>query len=300
MNKRKINLFPLCVLSAGTLWGSMGLFVNNLNARGLSSLDIVALRGIVAAIIIAVILLINGAGGFKIKLKDIWVFFGSGVCSVLFFNFCYFRAILETSMSVAAVMLYTAPAFVMLISWPLFNERFTRNKVISLFCALLGCVFVSGVFEGGSKLNAAGILAGIGAGFGYALYSIFSRFAIKKGYSSMTITFYTFLFSAIGSFALTDVPVAISLSFSGLGTGVYSILFVIISTVLPYLLYTKGLTGTENGQASIIASIEPVSATVIGFVAFGQIPSVFGFVGMLLVLGGIVISNVPTGNRTRS
>lgn len=291
MNK-KINIYPILIFLAGALWGSMGLFVHRLNDIGCSSLDIVVLRGVVTAVVMGIILIFKDKGAFKIRLKDIWVFIGTGVLSVVFFNFCYFISIMETSMSVAAVLLYTAPAFVMLMSRPLFKEKITSSKVISLVLAIIGCVFVSGLIEGGSNINVPGVLAGIGAGLGYALYSIFSRFAINKGYSTLTITFYTFFFSGIGSLPLTNPVKAISLSFSSLSTAVFSVLFVLISTVFPYLLYTLGLKGTENGRASIIASIEPVSATLLGLIVFGEVPSVYGFIGMLLVLTGIVVSNL--------
>lgn len=97
-----------------------------------------------------------------------------------------------TSLSVAAVLLYTAPAFVMVLSYLLFHEKFTVRKSIALVLTFVGCVFVTGIIGSSQTLSGKGILIGIGAGFGYALYSIFGRFALKKGYDSFTISFYTF------------------------------------------------------------------------------------------------------------
>lgn len=290
--KNKSTFIPsLLVFLAGSLWGSMGLWVHRLHDLGCDSMDIVALRGIITAAVMAVVLLIRDPRAFRIRLQDFWVFLGTGIASVIFFNVCYFNAILETSMSVAAVLLYTAPAFVMVLSLLLFHEPLGVRKLLALGCALVGCLFVSGVIEEGSPLSTTGILFGVGAGLGYALYSIFSRFAIQKGYSTLTITFYTFLLAGLGSFPLTNVPHALQLSFSSVTGAVFTLLFVLVSTVFPYLLYTRGLEGLENGRASIIASIEPVMATVLGFIAFSEVPSPFGFVGMVLVLGGIIISS---------
>lgn len=61
-----------------------------------------------------------------------YYFFGSGVCSLVFFNWCYFSAISTSSMSVAAVLLYTSPVFVTLLSALFFRERITSHKVAAL------------------------------------------------------------------------------------------------------------------------------------------------------------------------
>jgi drug/metabolite transporter (DMT)-like permease len=69
------------------------------------------------------------------------------------------------------------------------------------------------------------------------------------------------------------------------------IVFVLVSTIIPYLTYTIGLKGVENGRASIIASIEPVVATLIGILWFHEKMTIWVLIGIILVLTGIVISN---------
>ena len=78
------------IVSAGILWGSMGLFVRRLNGLGLASMEIVALRSVVTAVLMLLFLLCFDRRLLQIKWKDIWCFFGTGVCSILFFNFCCF------------------------------------------------------------------------------------------------------------------------------------------------------------------------------------------------------------------
>ena len=106
----------ILILTAGILWGCMGLFVRPFNEMGLTTWDIVFLRAILTTVFMAVVLLIKDKRLFKIRLKDIWCFFGTGIVSIVFFNMCYFKEITVTSLSVAAILLYTAPAFVMIIS----------------------------------------------------------------------------------------------------------------------------------------------------------------------------------------
>jgi drug/metabolite transporter (DMT)-like permease len=226
-----------------------------------------------------------------IKVKDIWCFIGTGALSVSFFNFCYFKTITLTSLSVAAVLLYTAPAFVMIMSSFLFKEEMTKKKVSALAIAFMGCVLVSGVVGGGGALNAKGLLVGLGAGFGYALYSIFGRYALQRGYNSMTITFYTFVFATLATVFMTDVSFIINIVETRPGLSVYAAFMILVVTLFPYLCYTKGLSGMENGTASVIASIEPVMATVLGILIYKEKMTFVNAFGMLLVLGSIVILN---------
>ena len=283
---------PFFVLLAGILWGTMGIYVRRLNALGFTTIEIVAVRSVVTAVLLLCILFFYNKEMLKIRLKDIWWFAGTGILSIVFFNYCYFKAITMTSLSVAAVLLYTAPAIVMVLSAFLFREKITIVKMISLAATFAGCVFVTGLAGGAKSLNVAGILAGLGAGFGYALYSIFSRYAIERGYHSLTISFYTFVFASVGVLPLADINIIYDACVKDFSIAGFYLVFALISTVVPYILYTLGLTGLENSKASIIASIEPVTATVLGLVLFHEKMTIHNVIGILLVLGAIVICNL--------
>jgi len=281
----------LYVLASGCMWGCMGLLVRPLNKIGLVTMDICFLRGFVTFIVMFVTLLIFNRGALKIRLKDVWCFIGTGALSVSFFNFCYFKTITLTSLSVAAVLLYTAPAFVMVMSFFLFKENMTKKKVAALVIAFMGCVLVSGVVGGSGTLNAKGLLVGLGAGFGYALYSIFGRYALQRGYNSITITFYTFMFATLATIFMADVASIIYIVEKQPGISVYATFMILFVTLFPYLCYTKGLSGMENGTASVIASIEPVMATVLGILIYKEEMTFVNAFGMILVLASIVILN---------
>ena len=120
---KKDTLGTLYVLIAGILWGTMGLFVNYFDSLGLGSIDIAGVRVFFAAILVVIFILIKNPKLLCIKLKDIWCFIGSGLISLMIFTVCYFRTIVLSSMSVAAVLLYTSPVFVILLSLIIFKER---------------------------------------------------------------------------------------------------------------------------------------------------------------------------------
>lgn len=280
---------PIFVLLAGILWGMMGIYVRRLNAAGFTTIEIVAVRSVVTALLLFLVLFFYNREMLKICIRDIWCFAGTGILSIVFFNYCYFKAITMTSLSVAAVLLYTAPAIVMILSAVFFHEKITAVKLTSLVATFIGCVLVTGLVGSTESLNAAGILVGLGAGLGYALYSIFSRFALERGYHSLTISFYTFVFASIGVLPLADVQKIYGACVEDIGMLGFYLVFALVSTVIPYILYTLGLTALENSKASIIASVEPVAATVLGIVLFHEKMTVNIVTGIVLVLGAIVI-----------
>ncbi len=276
-------------MASGILWGSMGLFVRTLNGVQLSSMDLVFLRSLLTGVGMVLYLGCTRRELLKIRLRDLWCFLGSGIASIVFFNFCYFRAITVTSLSVAAVLLYTAPAMVMVMSRFLFGEAFTRRKGLSLLLTVAGCVLVTGVLESGQQLSAGGILLGLGAGFGYALYSIFSRYALERGYQSLTITCYTFLIAAAATAFAVDPVRVLAAGFSSPSVSVYSLGLGLVCTVIPYLLYTFGLKYVDNSRAAILASVEPVTATLLGAVIFRETLTLPVLAGMVLVLLGMAV-----------
>ena len=260
----------------------------------------VLIRAVTTTILMFVFLLFYNKQYLKIRWKDLWCFAGTGIVSIVFFNYCYFTSITMTSLSVAAVLLYTAPAFVMLFSRILFKEKLTVQKLAAVALTFAGCVLVTGLAGGTGSLSPKGILIGLGAGVGYALYSIFSRFALERGYNTFTISFYTFFLAAIGAVPLADVKRTVSIVCAGPDKIAAAFLFGFLSAVLAFLLYTEGLSRMENGKAAILASIEPVVATLAGMLVYGELLSVTEWLGVALVLGAIVLCNVDPQSQKQS
>lgn len=288
MESKSNKLSVLCVLTAGILWGCMGILVRTMNGGGFNSLEVTAFRSFVTAAIMLLGMLLFNRKSLKIKLKDIWCFIGTGILSVIFFNVCYFSCMNYTTLSTAAILLYTAPSFVIVMSFFLFKEKLSVKKVAALVLAFAGCTLVSGGF-GREAISAPGLLTGLGAGFGYALYSIFSRYALMRGYSTYTITTYTFLFAAVGSLPFIKPGHVVMCLRTAPQDIPFAVFMAIVTTVFAYLLYTKGLSGLENGRASIIASIEPVMASVVGAVIYKEGMEPAGIAGMVLVLASCVL-----------
>lgn len=275
------------ILLAAALWGVIGMWNRTLMAAGLSPTGIVTVRNFGGMALLVIVFAIRDRSVFRVKREHLKYFVGTGIVSVLLFTVCYFSCQRICSLAVASILLYTAPSFVVVLSAILWKEPVTKKKLLALLLTIVGCACVCGVFSGGLTITAAGILLGLGAGFFYALYSIFGRYALAH-YDSMTVTVWTFLFAGPASLLMLR-PEELRITFSMPLSWVMAAGLVVFSTVLPYIFYTRGLSCVESGKASIMASLEPVVAALAGVFMFGEPMTAMTAVGIVLVLSGVVI-----------
>ena len=139
-------------------------------------------------------------------------------------------------------------------------------------------------------LTLSGLLYGLGSGFGYALYSIFGKYAVRK-YSSLTITAFTFYLALAASWPLADFDYQrlAAINLHAIGS---ALCLGLLCAVLPYLLYTKGLEQIEAGQASILATIEPFVAATVGVIFFAEALTPVKIIGMGLIFAAIAVLNI--------
>jgi len=288
------RLSYLFIVIAAMLWGIIGVFVNKLYSFGFEPTQVVSVRAAGASLMLVIYLLFTNKEYLKIQFRDIKYFIGTGIISFAFFNWCLFVAIKHTSLSVATILMYTAPAFVMIFSAILFKEKLTKIKLISLILTFAGCVLVTGYFQSADqRVSTLGILAGLGSGLGYALYSIFAKYALEK-YSPMTIPVYTFIAASIGLIPFTDFR-GIAVAFANPAVVFYALALGLFSTVLPFMFYTKGLSKLESGKASLIATLEPVVASTVGFMIFKEPVTPSKIAGIILVIAALsIIREKPT------
>jgi drug/metabolite transporter (DMT)-like permease len=290
------RLAYIYVLLGAALWGIIGIFVDALSELGFTPLQIVTLRVVSAAVMLVIFLAFTNPKLLKIDLGDSLSFIGTGIFSIVFFNWCYFTAIEEVSLSVAVILLYTGPAFVTIISWLVYDEPLTRRKLGALILTLIGCALVIRLIPlSDQRISLYGFLVGLGSGFGYALYSIFGKHALKK-YRSLTVITYTFVFASVVMFPLSGFTIdAAQLSDSFIWWQVLGLGF--FPTALAYLLYTTGLSMVESSRASITATLEPVVATVLGVWVFDDMLTFYQFIGIIFVLVAVVLVQLKKSSK---
>lgn len=282
------------IILAGIFWGSMGLFVHVLtDTFGFSSIQGAVIRITTCVVILGIFLLIKDRSLFRVNPRHLPLLAANGLISVLLMTSFYFASVSAgTSMSITAILVYTAPFIVVLVSCLFMGEKFTVQKVVSLIIAFAGCCLVSLTDAG--KSTPLGLLFGLLSGVSYALYSILSTVALRKNIHSFTVTFYSFVFASVGCIFIaiftdmgavfasaTNIP---SLALAMFGTG-------LVTAVLPFTLYTKGLSGTSPAKASIMAYIEPIAACVFGYFR-GESITFPMFIGITLTVAAIVFLNI--------
>lgn len=297
MKKKNQTIGMLLVLIAGILWGTQGYFVNHLKARGLESPEISVMRLGFTFILIALWLLVFQRDVFVTKKRCVKYYIGCGlgmVGSSLF----YFYSITMTSMSVAAVLMYTAPIIVVVLSIFIFRQHLTILKTVCCLASFLGAAMVSGIFKGVENINVPGVALGCAAGFSYAMYSIFSSLALSRGAKPLSITVYAFGFATLTMLPFGQLPTLVDKILSDPFIIVISMSQALLSCLAPYVIYTIGLKYTDASNASIISTVELVVATIIGFLAgFDAAPDMIAIAGIVLVVGSVVMLNVKIPHK---
>ncbi len=287
---KKVNFHFILVFLAAVFWGTAGIFVRNLEDT-FGQMQLVFWRAVLSAIVFGLIIIFKDKTFLKINLKDIWLFICAALFSIVLFNFSYYTTMSLTSLSVAAVLLYTAPFFVVIISVLIFKERLNINKISACVVAFVGCCFVTGLFDTTQRLSTKSVFYGLLTGFGYALYTIFGKLLMKRGYKTLTITFYIFFFAAIFTIPFINPAETVVSAVKNKEDMIIVALMAVFNTVIPYILYTAGLKGVDPSVAPIIATVEPVVATLVGCFIFNEDISFYGIIGIVLVLASVVILN---------
>ena len=133
------------VILSAVCWGFIGFSNRLLTGAGVSLGNRVFIRNFGTLLVLTVVFGLFHRQVFRIRWKHLPIFLGSGLISILLLSIVYFKCQTMCSLSVAAVLLYLAPSFVVIFSAVLWKTPLTKRKVIALVVSLLGCVMVSGV-----------------------------------------------------------------------------------------------------------------------------------------------------------
>lgn len=296
MKKKGSIIGIILVLAAGILWGFSGFFVNKLEPRGVESAQISVMRLGFTFIMMSLWALIFKRDVFVTKKRCVKYFVGGGL-GMVGSSIFYFYSILMTSMSVAAVLMYTAPIIVVVLSIFIFREHLTFLKSVCCLASFAGAALVSGIVGGVGNVNVPGVLLGCAAGFSYACYSIFSSLALMRGAKPLSVTVYAFGFATLAILPFGKLPSLIDKIADDPVIILMALGQAVVSCLAPYVLYTIGLKYTDASNASIMSTVELVAATVIGLVAFGQSVSIPAIIGIVLVIGSVVMLNVKLPER---
>jgi drug/metabolite transporter, DME family len=278
----------LLVVLAATLWASIGVFYKFLiGGYGLTPLAAATLRGGAGGLILLLCLLVLRVN-LRVRRRDWPAFLAYGVFGVGLFFIVYVNAINLTGVAMAAVLMYTSPVWVALISWRWLGERLGRRGIGALCLALLGAALVARVYDPSQlRLNGLGILAGLAAGLTYGLYSVFNK-ALVRHYRPWAVQVYGLLIG--GAVLLALVPKGDLVSgWVAPGSVALVIGMALIPTLLASLAFAVGVQWVPVSVASILATLELAVATFFGYIFFGERLAAAQWVGAALILSAVLL-----------
>lgn len=284
----------LYIIVAATLWGIIGPVSKLAFDQGVAPLEVAFWRAVLSWICFgghAVVL-----GQVRVQKRDLPTLLVFSVTGVTLFYASYQLAVDKGGAALAAVLLYTAPAWVTVISRFAFKESLTLAKCLALVMTIAGVVGVSfGVGEGkdglGASLGAAAFISGLTAGFCYSLYYIFGKH-FSGQYNAPTIFLYILPMGA-----LLLLP-WVNFSHKTTQAWVALVTLAFISTYLAYYFYYAGLRQLEASRAAITATLEPVVAALVAYFWWQESFSTIGYVGGGMILASVVLI-IYDGERSR-
>jgi len=276
------------IIGAAILWASAGTTSKYLFNAGMSPYTLAQFRVSFSSLIIFGYLLAFSRDILRIRVRDLPYLVVLGALGMGGVQVTYLYAISKIKVAMAILLQYLAPFFVATYSWLFLRESMDRWKVLSILLAFMGCVLVVEAYRVSFlTLNIEGVIAGLlSAGF-FSFYSLLGERAMGR-YSPWTTLFYALVFSAV-LFNIA-MPIRHIIAWKAELRWCLSVVYIIVcGTVLPFGLYYMGVEHLRSTRASIVATLEPISAGFLSFIFLGETLTPWQIFGGLLVIIAIVI-----------
>jgi len=303
---RKASL--LAVVVSAACFATLGPLQTWAFAKGAESLSLLAVRFGIAAVVMAAAQAMRDASALKVTRTDLLRFLGLSVTGYGAGSLCYSFALREVGVSVTTVLLYTYPAIVSIIGWLFLKERFPPRRIAAVALTFAGCALVAGVFSSGVQLNARGVLLGLGAGLGYAIFNVLSFRTLGRT-PRLVLMAYTFGFSAIGMAAIAATTGGVAAVAHWEPQAWFALAAIIaVPTFAAVMLYLGGMRGMGAPQAAVVSTLELPFAVVLAAALSMYEPlrltvgltstealSPVQLVGAAVVLAGVVLAEWGSG-----
>lgn len=274
----------LFIVAAASCWGFIGIFSSIAFKEGLGPLEVAFWRAVLAWV------LFGGQAVFRkethLVKKDIPLLFIFGLLGISLFYVSYQYAVKTGGAAFASVLLYTAPAWVVVCSFFIYREKLSFMKTLSVLLVITGVFLISrsgGGTNTGVAIGVTAIMSGLASGFCYSLYYTIGKYFSSR-YSSANLFLYVIPVGAVGIYPFVEFSHKSAVAWWAL-IGVS-----LVSTFVANHCYYKGLKYLEAGRASIVATLEPVVAAVSAYFILGEYFSVAGYLGASLIITAVIVT----------
>lgn len=266
----------------------MPVFVKFAYAGGVNLVTLLAARFALAAIVVWPAAFLTGQL-LRVGIKDVGAYFLLSLVGYGGASTCYFAALQRIPASLAAILFYAYPLFVVLWETLIYRQRPGAGKLAALVLAAVGLLLV--LDKGSGEVSAAGLLLGIGSAVCYAAYFVLGRRILRQR-SPLTVTGFVLLLAAAGFWLYGGISGQLVLDLPA-RTWAWIAALAVISTAVAILALFAGLQKVDAGTAAITSALEPALAVILAAAIFTEPFTLGQAVGIMLVLGGVVVLQLP-------
>lgn len=287
------KLYAILPIIAGIMWGSIGIFVRELDAGGLDNGTIVCTRMLVSALILGIFIAIKNPSLFKIKLRDLPLLLLGGIVGSSYMNIVYNLAILNVHLALSSVLIGLFALWAIFLGRIFFKEAITPRKIICVIVAITGVILVSGFFEQTDMgaLSLFGVAMGVLCGIMYAFCGVCTRFLADRGMDPFVMNFYFFLFGSLSVLPLCHWDQVATFVSAAPAKGIFWLISQsLVCAILPYVLYTIAIAHMDLGIASTLELVEPAWAMFMGYLLYNENPTVLMMIGVVVVIVAVAMS----------
>lgn len=266
---------------AAILWASLGPAARYALERGIHPLEISFWRALFGGVLFGAHALATGGG--RVARRDWLAIVLFALLGVSFLFGAYFRTVQLGGAALAAVLLYTAPVWVVLASSVVLRETITGAKAAALVLTLAGVALVATAGGANVNISAAAVGWGLACSFAYAGYYLFGKRYFPR-YGVQSVFMYGLLLGALGLLPLVD--------WSAKTTADWAVFvwLAAVPTYAAYLVYGIGLAHVEAGRAATVATLEPVFTAMLAYWLWQEELGTRGYLGAALVLIGVLLT----------
>ena len=279
--------------------GTVSTLVLEAGIDGMGPIRLTALRCTGAALVLVLVLAVIAPGRLRITWREVPFLAVFGVVGVALTQFLYYVAIGRMPVGIALVFEMTAPVFIALYVWLVRHEKVRSRLWAALVLSLSGLVLVAEVWQGGGSLDAVGVVAALLAALCLASYYLLGeRGSVTR--DPVTLTCWSFVAAAVFwsvvapwwqfDAGLLAEGVPISVGSVELPLGVLVGWIVVLGAIVPFWLSIAALSHLAPTTAGLVATVEPVFASIVAWLWLEQVLSGWQVAGGLVVLTGIVLA----------
>jgi DME family drug/metabolite transporter len=281
----------LIALIATTFWATTGVIMSYLLKHyPLQPLTLAFWRDLFVGLALLIGLRVWQPRALRLTRRDVLFFLIYGFVGLAVFNGLWSLSVKFNGAAVATVLAYSSPAFIVLLARTILKEPFTAPKLVAVALSLAGCVLVVRAYQPEMwQVNPLGIVAGLGTGLAFAVYSLLGKWSAPRFPNPWTVTAYGFIFAAMG-LLLTQRPQTI-LSLGAAWDGWLILLgLALIPTILGFGLYTVSLRYLPATVAGLVASLEPVLTALMAIVFLHEMLDGKQWLGAGLILTAVLLA----------